>query len=106
MTPNWHKAPSWATHAAMDCNGAWWWYDKEPALDEPLGMFTAGSGRALAVTHPGWQESVHGRPGTCGVVLTSLGRLVGGCVFTLESYYAAGWTDELLVEHELARWGK
>ncbi len=28
----WHEAPEWAMWAAMDRDGAWWWFDAEPSL--------------------------------------------------------------------------
>ncbi len=32
MKPSWKDAPEWAQYLAMDKDGAWYWYAKEPAL--------------------------------------------------------------------------
>lgn len=30
---DWTQAPEWANFAAMDSDGEWWWYQKEPVKD-------------------------------------------------------------------------
>lgn len=30
MIPAWTTAPAWATHTAMDADGAWHWFDCDP----------------------------------------------------------------------------
>ena len=32
MKPNWSTAPAWANYAAMDEDGAWYWYGKKPEV--------------------------------------------------------------------------
>lgn len=39
--PNWDEAPKWATYAAMDDDGDWYWYETRPCLDSILGEWDA-----------------------------------------------------------------
>jgi hypothetical protein len=36
--PSWKDAPEWANYRAMDEDGEWFWYEKEPILNESEGM--------------------------------------------------------------------
>jgi hypothetical protein len=30
MKPDWNDAPDWAQWLAMDKDGTWWWFEREP----------------------------------------------------------------------------
>jgi hypothetical protein len=32
MKPDWKDAPSWANYVAMDADGEWWWFEREPPM--------------------------------------------------------------------------
>jgi hypothetical protein len=33
MKPDWNDAPEWANYVAMDADGEWYWFAKEPLRD-------------------------------------------------------------------------
>lgn len=39
--PDWSKAPEWATYAAMDDDGDWYWYETRPCFDTFLDEWDA-----------------------------------------------------------------
>lgn len=32
--PDWKDAPEWANYVAMDDDGSWWWFEKEPSYEQ------------------------------------------------------------------------
>ena len=62
---DWKDAPKWATYAAMDGGGNWYWYEREPNLD-PTGNFCHwfGGGKMVLVddNRPFWKDSLRERP--------------------------------------------
>lgn len=60
--PDWNDAPEWASWLAMDSDGAWWWYEREPRRGERT--FGAGYGRATPaiVVISDWSETLESRP--------------------------------------------
>lgn len=56
---NWKSAPTWAKFAAMDADGSWWWYEKEPTAGE-VGWYNFGGGRcaAMSMPEPYWRDSL------------------------------------------------
>ena len=61
---DWSKAPKWATHAAMDSNGAWYWYGAEPMLLSRR-WDTSGEVSLVSFQHPkaqDWMTSLCERP--------------------------------------------
>jgi hypothetical protein len=122
--PDWSKAPKWAQWAAMDSSGAWFWYEKEPAVmthGKGHGAFTAGGNQCEPLVFAGWGDSLESRPaaavavlGPPAVALPSRLRLtektrravVQGPSIDDNAVYgqlrAVGWTDALLIEHGYA----
>ena len=39
MKPSWDDAPEWANWLAMDKDGCWWWYEKEPEFNDATGYW-------------------------------------------------------------------
>lgn len=39
--PDWNEAPEWATYAAMDNDGDWYWYETRPCLNSILDEWDA-----------------------------------------------------------------
>ena len=39
MKPDWDSAPEWAEYMAIDEDGSWWWFEKEPEWKEMFGMW-------------------------------------------------------------------
>lgn len=34
MKPDWNDAPEWAEWLAMDADGQYWWFEKEPKFED------------------------------------------------------------------------
>lgn len=64
LTPSWLDAPEWANYAAMDKEGDWYWYEKEPT---PGKMYwIPQDGRTLLIEEfriSYWKSSLTKRPG-------------------------------------------
>jgi len=45
MKPNWKDAPYWANYLAMDYDGEWSWFEKEPVLNGSREVWSPTSGR-------------------------------------------------------------
>ena len=67
MKPSWKDAPEWAQYLAMDENGQWYWFDKEPSIsDNPMwgcprwDILIGGHVREACV--PGWRDTLEKRP--------------------------------------------
>lgn len=108
--PDWTKAPTWASYAAMDATGAWYWYESEPVLAQHLGIFTSGGFRVEAVLlDTDWKESAHVRPLTEAqrrgkTVAPRIGELVLTIAAAnaypegrLKDWLDAGWTADQMV---------
>lgn len=110
MAVDWSKAPPWAKFTALDIQGARWWYAEEPTLAVQLGIWTAGGGRCDHAVVRDWETSLEARHAVAqplpapSRVLLNESPTAPRC--SVADYYAAGWTDELLVEHGIARWAK
>jgi hypothetical protein len=68
MKPNWEDAPDWANYLAMDENGSWYWFEKEPYaknLNYDYGMWVS-KGKANLAFESGfsWDETLEERPNT------------------------------------------
>lgn len=103
--PDWSTAPKWATWAAMDSTGAWYWFENEPVASDGLRMFTASGFKVEACIIGGWKGSAHRRPvAHSRVRLTEKGRTTGGTVdaWTLKDWTDAGWTHEDLIRQGYA----
>lgn len=68
-TFDWSKLPAWATHAAQDDEGGWYWYDRKPTLSDG-GWYNEGEEcgeipkRYAPKNYTGpWQESLLVREG-------------------------------------------
>ena len=65
--PSWDDAPEWANYLAMDCRGAWYWFEKKPIrfLGE-WAKTVVGSKMALAKEqrHKGWHKTLTKKPKT------------------------------------------
>lgn len=62
MKPDWKDAPPWARWLAMDEDGEWFWYEKEPA--EIGWMFGSDGGRmeCAAIDPDDWRKTLEQRP--------------------------------------------
>ncbi len=59
----WHEAPEWAMWAAMDLDGAWWWFDAEPEFGEEIWVPQTMIWKAFTFAqHPNWTQSKQRRP--------------------------------------------
>lgn len=64
-TPTWDEAPEWATHLAMDQDGEWWWFEREPEKknDNFWGLGGNQGGKAqYAGNGITWDETLQQRP--------------------------------------------
>lgn len=62
MKPSWDDAPSWAQWLAMDKDGDWFWYEKEPDKFN-RGWFEWDGGRCeQAFFNFNWSKSKERRP--------------------------------------------
>jgi len=61
MKPDWKDAPEWAKWLAMDEDGSWYWYEKEPYSGD--GEWYGAGGQ---LSHVGqtisWEDSLTKRP--------------------------------------------
>lgn len=62
--PRWEDAPKWARWVAMDSNGAWHWYEKEPHPSH--GYWAQGGGQYVSVktADESWRDTKHPLPGS------------------------------------------
>lgn len=60
MKPDWKDAPEWATHLAMESDGAWFWFEGEPyaAFDGSW----CGTKATVGCPNRDWKESLEARP--------------------------------------------
>lgn len=62
MKPDWKDAPDWASYAAMDSDGCWYWYANKPVIGttiwEPLGGHCGLASNA----ETDWKETLERRP--------------------------------------------
>lgn len=62
MKPDWKDAPEWANWLAMDGDGAWFWYESEPAENQ-CGFWNTKNGMFERVENiKGWDKSKEKRP--------------------------------------------
>ncbi len=61
MKPNWRTAPEWANYIAMDPNGQWYWYEREPELKVDIWNNRFGKAE-LVGEHVYWKDSLQERP--------------------------------------------
>lgn len=63
MKPDWKDLPSWVNWIAMDCDGEWWIYRREPSL---TGTIWSSKERCESSTkcesNDGWDISLERRP--------------------------------------------
>ena len=59
--PDWASAPDWANWAAMDHDGRWFWFEKEPVKIENVWLSKFDS-RETQVGHENWRNSLQQRP--------------------------------------------
>lgn len=45
MKPDWKDAPEWAEFLALDGDGEWYWFEREPLLSEATAVWRVDSGR-------------------------------------------------------------
>jgi hypothetical protein len=67
MKPDWKDAPEWAQHLAMDENGTWYWFSREPRIDEHpifggLKWDSSLPGKCEEAIVPGWRDTLEKRP--------------------------------------------
>ena len=62
MKPDWSRAPDWATHRAMDADGAWNWFECQPKKHD--GFWRAEEGRIQYVDkcYEEWADTLEARP--------------------------------------------
>lgn len=62
--PDWKDAPEWAQYLAQDYDGAWWWYEREPAVSYTMGYFFAENGGEWeeASYASDWDSTLEQRP--------------------------------------------
>lgn len=68
--PSWDSAPEWAQWLAMDENGVWHWYEKEPEIVDfvwdiagrETHMLDDGYRVERAFDNPEWKDSLESRP--------------------------------------------
>lgn len=65
--PNWNDAPEWATYLAQDESGYWYWFEREPALNQ-YAWFPIALSKVEFVYHPDdapnkkWRETLESKP--------------------------------------------
>ncbi len=59
--PDWKAAPSWANYAAMDEDGAWYWYGKKPDVATDCWIPAEGDYEACTSIKD-WHHSLEERP--------------------------------------------
>ena len=64
-TPEWEHAPDWASWLAMNSDGRWYWFAKEPELRSTTwsnvwGSYVTEAGRTNG--RSGWTETLEQRP--------------------------------------------
>lgn len=65
MKPEWKDAHEWANYLAMDGDGRWFWYEREPEISEVIGYFYAERGGKYQEANEvfsEWKESLERRP--------------------------------------------
>jgi len=62
MKPDWKDAPPWAQWLAMDADGEWYWYEKEPG--KRISMFGSCGGliEHASIDAINWRETLEQRP--------------------------------------------
>lgn len=64
MKPSWSSAPHWANFLAMDEDGKWAWFEREPkqynGSVSGCGMWNDLTGGRVQVM--GWRDTMEGRP--------------------------------------------
>lgn len=58
---DWTQAPEWAKFAAMDEDGAWWWYEVEPVRGRTT-WINHSRGNAQIAGETRWTETKQARP--------------------------------------------
>ena len=61
MTPDWRTAPEWANYIAMDDNGQWYWYEREPEQKDDIWNNRFGKAE-LVGEYIYWKDSLQERP--------------------------------------------
>lgn len=63
--PSWDDAPEWANWLAMDSDGAWYWYEKKPYIDESIWDMQLRSRviKAEPLIYDEWENSLEARNG-------------------------------------------
>ena len=64
MRPSWNDAPEWANWLAMDADGEWYWFEREPEIegdgwDQDKGM---SENRHELASVDSWTRSLERRP--------------------------------------------
>ena len=65
MKPDWKDAPEWAEWLAMDEDGLWGWFEKQPEIKDDDGMLDLACTYIPADKYYGdddWTESLEARP--------------------------------------------
>lgn len=62
MKPDWKDAPEWANWVAMDSNGLWFWYEKEPVTVDYREWICSGKALQVPIPGPDWDETKEKRP--------------------------------------------
>lgn len=61
--PDWKDAPEWAKYMAMDDDGEWWWFEKEPSRANGYWQETTGGQLDVANASAfAWAETLEPRP--------------------------------------------
>lgn len=65
MKPQWSDAPEWAKWLAMDANGEWWWFQRQPVTASEWRMERSPDGQLSEATpqpDPNWRDTLEPRP--------------------------------------------
>ena len=62
MKPDWKDAPEWANYLAMDKNGDWYWYAREPELGRVEWLDYARRFQLASERGSSWKDSLEKRP--------------------------------------------
>lgn len=63
MKPDWKDAPDWANWLSMDSDGAWWWHENEPHINE-YGFWDVedDAGEKTSAYPYNWKKTLEARP--------------------------------------------
>lgn len=62
MKPDWKDAPEWANYVAMDRDGAWCWYQLEPAASSGAWETSGGKYEYAVGSTISYRDTLEARP--------------------------------------------